>query len=384
MPLTQVWRPHQWQKNNKTKELLCLSNLFYHKSKLIPIRRKGDFRMKLTNNWINGDCLKELKKMDAESVDLVITSPPYHNLRVYSNDPSDLSNCESYEEYYYLLGLVIAECKRVLKAGGKFVMQFEDYNYTLGRDNKMGQESLTGDINKIFLDNDFSLWTKAFWRKYSAQRAMLAQGNLYYRNMKARDTILAANVGFVYVYKKAGDCELIKASDITLEEWAEWADGVWNISNSGIGHTTPFAEELVRRCIKLWSCPNDTVLDPFAGAGTVNKVAIECGRNAIGIELNKEFYDLANEKRFDLWDDSVFESNDSVEKMKERFEAELLAGKEQSANAKAEKAEQKELAQKKKDIRAEIKELEAQLTALGLKKAEIKKIKDEANSEVTE
>ena len=104
--------------------------------------------MRLKNEWINGDCLKELKKMDAESIDLIITSPPYHNLRVYSNDPSDLSNCESYEEYYYLLGLVIAECERVLKPGGKFVMQFEDYNYTVGRDNKMGQESLTGDINK--------------------------------------------------------------------------------------------------------------------------------------------------------------------------------------------------------------------------------------------
>lgn len=340
--------------------------------------------MKLFNNWINGDCLKELKKMDAETVDMVITSPPYHNLRVYSNDPSDLSNCESYEEYYYLLGLVVAECERVLKPGGKFIMQFEDYNYTIGRDNKMGQESLTGAINQIFLDNNFSLWTKAFWRKYSAQRAMLAQGNLYYRNMKARDTILAANVGFVYVYKKAGDCELIKASDITLAEWADWADGVWNISNSGIGHTTPFAEELVKRCIKLWSCPGDTILDPFAGAGTVNKVAIENSRNAIGIELNKEFYDLANEKRFDLWDDSMFETDDSIEAMKERFNEQLLIGKEQSAKAKAAKEEKKVLTKKKKDIRTEIKELEAQLNALGMKKSEIKKIKDAAKAEVGE
>ena len=332
--------------------------------------------MRLTNEWINGDCLKELKKMPDESVDLVITSPPYHNLRVYSNDPSDLSNCESYEEYYYLLGLVIAECQRVLKKGGKFVMQFEDYNYTLGRDNKMGQECLVGDINKIMLDNDFSLWTKAFWRKYSAQRAMLAQGNLYYRNMKARDTILAANVGYVFVYKKAGDCELIKASDITLEEWADWADGVWNIPNSGISHSTPFAEELVRRCVKLWSCPGDTVLDPFSGAGTTNKVAVECGRNAIGIELQKEWYDLAIEKRFSLWDDSVYESDDSVEKMKERFNEQLIVGKEQSAKGKAEKEEKKAMSDKKKNLQAQIKELEAELVALGIKKAEIKKIKD--------
>lgn len=337
--------------------------------------------MKLFNKWISGDCLTELRKMDDESVDLIITSPPYHNLRVYSNDPRDLSNCESYEEYYYLLELVIKECERVLKPGCKFVMQYEDYNYTLGRDGRMGQESITGAINNMFLNNNFTLWTKAFWRKYSAQRAMLAQGNLYYRNMKARDTILAANVGFVYVYKKAGDCEPIKASDITLAEWAEWADGVWNIGNSGIGHTTPFAEELVERCIRLWSCPGDTVFDPFAGAGTVNKVAIENHRNAIGIELNDEFYQIAKEKRFDLWDDSVLETDDSIEKMKERFQDELERGKEQSANAKAAKEEQKQLQQKKKDIRAEIKELEAQLKVLGLKAKEIKEIKDNARND---
>ena len=335
---------------------------------------------KLFNKWINGDCLKVLRQMPDKCVDLIITSPPYHNLRVYSNDPCDLSNCESYEEYYYLLGLVITECERVLKDGGKFVMQYEDYNYTLGRDNKMGQESLTGDIDKLFKDNNMQLWTKAFWRKYSAQRAMLAQGNLYYRNMKARDTILAANIGFVYVYKKSGDCELIKASDITLEQWANWADGVWNISNTGIGHTTPFAEELVMRCIKLWSCPNDTVLDPFAGAGTVNKVAIENGRNAIGIELNKEFYDLAKEKRFDLWSDDIFETDDSIEAMKTRFNEQLALGKEQSENAKQKKAEQKELSEKKKDLQSQIKNLENQLKALGLKAKEIKDIKDSANN----
>ena len=309
--------------------------------------------MKLTNTWIHGDCLKELKKLDAESVDMIMTSPPYHNLRVYSNDPSDLSNCESYEEYYYLLGLVIEECTRVLKPGGKFVMQFEDYNYTLGRDNRMGQESITGAINQIFLDNGYSLWTKAFWRKYSAQRAMLAQGNLYYRNMKARDTILAANVGFVYVYKKAGECEVVKASDITLAEWASWADAVWDIGNSGIGHTTPFAEELVKRCVKLWSCPGDTILDPFAGAGTVNKVAIENNRNAIGIELMEEYYNIAIEKRFSKWDDDVFECDDSIEQMKERFAEQLALGKEQSAKAKAEKEAKKAEREAKKSAKKE-------------------------------
>lgn len=339
---------------------------------------------KLENVWINGDCLKELKKMDDCCVDLVVTSPPYHNLRVYSNDPSDLSNCETYEEYYYLLGLVIAECHRVLKPSGKFVIQFEDYNYTLGRDGKRGKESLVGDINKIFLESGFTFWTEAIWRKYSAQRAMLADGALWYRNLKDKNTQLAANWGYVYVYRKEGQSEKVTGADITLEEWAEWADATWDIPNSGIGHTTPFAEKLVERCIKIWSNPDDVVLDPFAGAGTVNYVAIKNNRNAIGIELNEEFYNLANKERFSKLTDEDLTLTYTTEQMTQMFlneKAKAEAGKESKAK---EAEEKKQLTSKKKDLRIEIKELEAQLKELGVKQKEIKAIKDNAKEMVNE
>lgn len=333
---------------------------------------------KLQNVWINGDCLKELERLDNGSVDLIITSPPYHNLRVYSNDPSDLSNCESYEEYYYLLGLVIEECHRVLKPAGKFVIQFEDYNYTLGRDGKRGKESLVGGINKIFLDKKFTLWTEVIWHKYTPQRAMLSDGALYYRNLKNRDTQLAANWGYVYVYRKEGESEKIEGADITLEEWATWADGVWHIPNSGISHSTPFAEELVRRIIKLWSMPGDTVLDPFGGAGTTNYVAIKNNRNAIGFELKKEFYDLAIEKRFSKFTDEDLTLTDSKEEVTKRFIKEKEIAELGKERKKAETEEKKQLTKKKKDIRQEIKELEQQLNALGMKKSEITKLKKEA------
>lgn len=341
--------------------------------------------MRLINKWINGDCLKELKKMPDESVDLIITSPPYHNLRVYSNDPSDLSNCESYEEYYYLLGLVITECSRVLKAGGKFCMQFEDYNYTLGRDNRRGKESLTGDINKIMLDRGFCLWSEICWEKYTPQRAMISDGSLWYRNLKIRDTIIAANFGFVYIYKKSttGEMEKVSGADITLAEWADWASGVWKIPNSSVGgakHMTPYAYELCRRLIKLYSVPGDTVLDPFGGSGTTNRAAIENGRNAIGIELNADFYKAAQDM-FDKWDSSVFDCDDSYEKMIVRFKEQLAIGKSNKEIAKKEKEKQTELKNKKKDLVSEIKKLEAELTELGVKKSEIKKIKNNAKVE---
>lgn len=341
--------------------------------------------MRLTNTWINGDCLKELKKMNDESVDMVITSPPYHNLRVYSNDPCDLSNCESYEEYYYMLGLVIAECERVLKKGGKFVMQFEDYNYTLGRDNRRGKESLTGDINKIMIDNGFCLWSEICWEKYTPQRAMISDGSLWYRNLKVRDTIIAANFGFVYVYKKSntGEMERTSGSDITLSEWADWASGVWKIPNSSVGgakHMTPFAYELCRRLIKLYSVPGDVILDPFGGSGTVNRAAIENGRNAIGIELSKEFYNAAQEI-FDKWDNTIFECNDSYEKMITRFKEQLAIGELNKERAKEAKERQTVLKAQKKDIMAEIKKLETELIELGVRKSELEKIKNNVKTE---
>lgn len=336
--------------------------------------------MRLDNKWIHGDCLKELKKLPDESVDLIITSPPYHNLRIYSNDPCDISNCESYEEYYYMLGLVIQECERVLKPGCKFCMVYEDYNYTFGRDGRNGKESLTGEINKLFLDNGFTLFTEIINEKYNAQRAMMSNGALFYRCMKARDTITASNFNFVYVYKKRGDCEMIKASDITLSQWAEWANSIWRCRVSGFKHTTPMSLEMTYRLVKLYSNPLDTVLDPFCGTGTTNEAAITAHRNAIGIELNDEFYNKGLE-RFSLWDDDIFETDDSPEKMVERFQEQLALGQLSKENAAKEKAEQKELNQKKKDIRSEIKELEAQLKALGIKAKEIKEIKDNAYAE---
>ena len=337
---------------------------------------------KLMNKWINGDCLTELKKMEDKSVDLIITSPPYHNLRVYSNDPHDLSNCETYEEYYYLLGLVIKECERVLKPGHKFCIVFEDYNYTQGRDGKIGKESITGNINNLFLNNGYSLFTTLTNLKYTAQKAMMSNGSLFYRCMKARDTILASNYNYVYIYKKNGDCENIKGSDVTLEEWATIASGVWNCKVTGgfSAHTTPMSYEMTRRLVKLYSSPLDVCLDPFAGVGTLNEAAIMSHRNTIGIELNEEFYNKGLE-RFEKWDSSVYETDDSPEKMLERFKEQLEIGKLSKEKADQDKAEQKELRDRKKELRQEIKVLEEQLRQLGVKAKEVKEIKERIKEE---
>ena len=118
-------------------------------------------------------------------------------------------------------------------------------------------------------------------------------------------------------------------------------------------------------------------MDCFGGTGTTNEAAIKSHRNAIGIELSEEFYNKGLE-RFSLWEEGTLETDDSPQKMIERFNEQLAIGKESKENAEKAKEERKILMQKKKDIRAEIKELEAQLKALGVKAKEIKEAKENA------
>ena len=116
-------------------------------------------------------------------------------------------------------------------------------------------------------------------------------------------------------------------------------------------------------------------------SGTCNRAAIENGRNAIGIELKTEFYDAA-QRIFDKWNDTIFESDDSYDKMLDRFKEQLQIGELNKEKAKVDKEETKKLQDRKKKLRSEIKLLETQLNELGMKKSEIKKIKDNACVEV--
>ncbi|MDQ3809513.1 MAG: site-specific DNA-methyltransferase, partial [Chloroflexota bacterium] len=83
--------------------------------------------------------------------------------------------------------------------------------------------------------------------------------------------------------------------DITRDEFLAWTLGMWTFAGANprrVGHPAPFPEELPRRLIKLYSYPEDVVLDPFAGSGTTLVAARKLGRRAIGVEINPAFCDL--------------------------------------------------------------------------------------------
>jgi site-specific DNA-methyltransferase (adenine-specific) len=110
---------------------------------------------------------------------------------------------------------------------------------------------------------------------------------------------------WIIVFSKIGRRPRIKKaikelSKITHEEFTEWVqNSIWDFQPASAkqeGHPAPFPEELPRRCIKLYSFPGDTILDPFAGSGTTLKVAKELERNSIGYEINPEYTELIRDK----------------------------------------------------------------------------------------
>ncbi|MCX7040031.1 MAG: site-specific DNA-methyltransferase [Spirochaetes bacterium] len=85
-------------------------------------------------------------------------------------------------------------------------------------------------------------------------------------------------------------------SDISRAEFMEWTNGLWTFngeSKKRTGHPAPFPLELPRRCIRLFSCIGDTVLDPFMGSGTTLAAAALAGRKAVGIEIEERSCELA-------------------------------------------------------------------------------------------
>ncbi len=97
--------------------------------------------------------------------------------------------------------------------------------------------------------------------------------------------------------KKEGDKNSI---DITDDEFKKWVYGKWNFAPERnmkqYGHDAMFPEELVKRCLKLFSYQNDIVLDPFNGAGTTTKVAKQLGRRFIGIDISEKYCEVAKER----------------------------------------------------------------------------------------
>jgi site-specific DNA-methyltransferase (adenine-specific) len=233
------------------------------------------------NRIICGDAHQVLSALPAESIDMIITSPPYNFGHSYAQDPHD--DTHEWNEYFKKLLGVWQECERVLKPGGRMAVNvqplFSDY-------------VPTHHIISRQLANLGLLWKAEFlWEKNNYNAKFTAWGSWKSPSMPyIKYTWEFIEVFDKGTHKKTGRKEDI---DVTGDEFKEWVLGKWafppETRMKDHDHPAMFPEELPKRLMKLFTYKNDIVLDPFNGAGTTTLVAKKLRRRFIGIDLSKQY-----------------------------------------------------------------------------------------------
>lgn len=259
-----------------------------------------------------------MPELEDNSVDLIITSPPYFNIKDYAKNgyqdtahsqshKQDLGAINDYEAYINGLLSVWLECERVLKPNAKLCINVP-LMPMLKRDLDTHYNrhifDLQSDIQHSILHHTgLFLLDMYIWNRTNSSKKLMFGSYPYPRNFYAQNT-----TEFIAVFVKDGKPtnnipqEIKEASKLTQEEWVSFTKQIWDIpipskNDSAFGkHSAIMPSEIPYRLIKLFSFVGDIVLDPFAGSGTTLKVAKELNRNYIGYEIYQHYESVIEEK----------------------------------------------------------------------------------------
>jgi site-specific DNA-methyltransferase (adenine-specific) len=273
---------------------------------------------------------RKMHEIEDESVHLVVTSPPYWQLKDYGNRKQVGFN-DTYEEYINNLNLVWQECHRVLHKGCRLCINIGDQ---FARSVYYGRYKIIPirtEIIKFCESVGFDYMGAIIWQKVTTCNTTggaTIMGSFPY----PRNGILKLDYEFILIFKKYGNPPSVskekkEQSKMTKDEWNRYFTGHWNFAGEKQAkHLAMFPEKLPKRLIKMFSFVEDTVLDPFLGSGTTTLAAKNLGRNSIGYEVNEEFLPIMSEKlgldQMDVFQDTIFEIKKGNSKQME-FENEI-------------------------------------------------------------
>lgn len=242
---------------------------------------------------------RDLSYIPDKSVHLVLTSPPYWNLKEYEHGANQLGIIDDYQNFIDELNKVWKECYRILAPGGRLVCVVGDVCLSRKKYGKHVVIPLHSDIavecRKIGFDNlNPILWHKISNAKFEANTSSSFLGKPYEPN-----AIIKNDIEYILMQRKPGGYrspteDQRKNSMIPKEDFQNWFSQIWRLPGASTksGHPAPFPLELAKRLVTMFSFVNDVVLDPFCGSGTTMLAAIETNRNSIGIETEEKYCEL--------------------------------------------------------------------------------------------
>ena len=261
-----------------------------------------------------------------KSVQLIITSPPYWQLKDYGVD-NQIGYNDSYEEYINNLNLVWKESYRVLDDGCRLCVNIGDQFARSVYYGRYKVIPIRTEIIKFCESIGFDYMGAIIWQKKTTSNTT-GGASLMGSYPTPRNGILSIDYEFILIFKKLGipkrpSKEVKELSKMTKEEWKTYFSGHWNFGGAKQdGHIAVFPEELPKRLIKMFAFVGDTVLDPFLGSGTTSLAAKNLGRNSIGYEINKEFLPFTKQK-LNIKNDSFNEYQIIEEKPRINFNKEI-------------------------------------------------------------
>ena len=273
--------------------------------------KENKMSFKTQHKIINGDS-RQMIELEDKSVDLVITSPPYWQLKDYGTK-NQIGYNDSYEEYINNLNLVWKESYRVLNNGCRLCVNIGDQFARAVYYGRYKVIPIRTEIIKFCEAVGFDYMGAIIWQKKTTSNTT-GGASLMGSYPTPRNGILSIDYEFILLFKKLGtpikpNKEIKEQSKMTKEEWKTYFAGHWNFGGAKQdGHIAMFPEELPKRLIKMFSFVGDIVLDPFLGSGTTSLSAKKLNRNSVGYEMNPEFIPFIKRK-LEINQSDIFNSN---------------------------------------------------------------------------
>lgn len=255
--------------------------------------------MKASTHWLINADSRDLAFLADGSVHLVVTSPPYWNLKRYNEHPDQLGHIQDYEAFLGELERVWRHAYRVLVPGGRLVCVVGDVCVARRDFGRHLVFPLYADICVICRRIGFDNLNPIIWNKIANASYEVANGSKFLGKPYEPNAIIKNDMEFILMQRKPGGYRQPTAaqreeSRIDKGDFDRWFQQIWNITGASTKqHPAPFPLALATRLVRMFSFSGDTVLDPFCGSGTTMIAALRSGRNSIGIDIDPEYCRMA-------------------------------------------------------------------------------------------
>ncbi len=257
--------------------------------------------------WL-GDSCERMADIPTDSVGLSVYSPPFASLFTYSPSIRDLGNSATRDEFIEHYGWIIRENLRITMPGRVVAVHVQQLTTTLATNGVIGLTDFRGDVIRAYIDNGWIFHGEVTVDKDPQAQAIRTKAQALMFVTKNRDSAMTrpALADYLLLFRKPGDNQLPIKTDVTNDEWIDWARPVWldiketNTLNARVArdsaderHICPLQLDFIERCVRLWSNRGETVFTPFAGIGSEVYVAVQHGRRGLGIELKPSYWRTA-------------------------------------------------------------------------------------------